>query len=128
MMVSTRDNMKTRKSRPNTTGELIGVRVQPEMLGKLDDWRRRQEDLPGRPEAIRRILELGLLAKGPSEKKAPGSRAKRAAKAADMAGHKIDQLGDMSAPDEERAQRKRRLIKGPAEFRDMRGDLPKPKR
>jgi hypothetical protein len=50
-----------------------------------------------------------------------GSRAKRAAKAADMAGHKIDQLDDKSATDDERAQRKRRLIKGPSEFREMRG-------
>jgi hypothetical protein len=128
--MSTRDNMTTRKSRPKTTGELIGVRIQPEMLGTLDGWRRKQHDLPGRPEAIRRLVELGLLANGPGEKKArePGSRAKRAAKAADMAGQKIDQLGDMSAPDEERAQRKRRLIKGPSEFREMRGDAPKSKR
>ena len=48
-------------------------------------------------------------------------------KAADMAGRKIDQLGDKSAPDEVRAQRKRRLIKGPSEFREMRGQSPKPK-
>ena len=81
-------------------------------------------------EAIRRLIELGLVAKGADEKKArePGSRAKRAAKAADMAGRKIDQLGDKSAPDEVRAQRKRRLIKGPSEFREMRADSPKSKR
>jgi hypothetical protein len=52
--------MKTRKPRPKTTGELIGVRVQPNLLGKLDDWRRLQKDLPGRSEAIRRLVELGL--------------------------------------------------------------------
>src|SRR5450631_4558260 len=39
------------------------VRVQPEMAKLLDDWRRKQEDLPGRPEAIRRLVELGLKAK-----------------------------------------------------------------
>lgn len=27
------------------------------------DWRRNQADLPGRPEAIRRLVELGLKAK-----------------------------------------------------------------
>jgi hypothetical protein len=32
-----------------------------------------------------------------------------------------------STPDEERSTRKRRLLKGPKEFRDIRGDLPKPK-
>jgi hypothetical protein len=46
-------------------------------------------------------------------------------KAAEMAGREIDRLGDQAATGEERAQRKRRLIKGPPEFRDVRGDLPK---
>jgi hypothetical protein len=48
-------------------------------------------------------------------------------KAAQMAGRTIDQLGDQAATDEERAHRKRRLIKGPREFRDVRGDQPKRK-
>jgi hypothetical protein len=33
------------------------------MAKALDDWRRKQEDLPGRPEAIRRLVELGLKVK-----------------------------------------------------------------
>jgi hypothetical protein len=44
-----------------------------------------------------------------------------------MAGREVDRLGDPTATSEERAQRKRRLIKGPREFRDMRGDVPKTK-
>ena len=48
-------------------------------------------------------------------------------KAADMAAREIDRLGDRAASSEERAQRKRRLIKGPREFRDVLGDLPKTK-
>jgi hypothetical protein len=40
------------------------VRVQPDMAKQLDDWRRNQNDLPGRPEAIRRLVELGLKSKG----------------------------------------------------------------
>jgi hypothetical protein len=32
-------------------------------LEVLDGWRRKQGDLPGRPEAIRRLVELGLKAK-----------------------------------------------------------------
>lgn len=39
------------------------VRVQPDMAKALDDWRRQQDDLPGRPEAIRRLVELGLAVK-----------------------------------------------------------------
>jgi hypothetical protein len=45
-----------------------------------------------------------------------------------MAGRQIDKIGDPSATDEQRQQRKRRLLKGPTEFRDIRGDLAKPKR
>lgn len=48
-------------------------------------------------------------------------------KAAKMAGREIDRLGDQAATSEERAKRKRRLIKGPREFRDLRGGLPKTK-
>jgi hypothetical protein len=57
-------NVKTPKKRPTVTGDLVGVRIQPEMARELDDWRRKQDDLPGRPEAIRRLVELGLKARG----------------------------------------------------------------
>lgn len=36
------------------------VRLSAEQLRGLDDWRRRQDDLPGRPEAIRRIVDRAL--------------------------------------------------------------------
>jgi hypothetical protein len=32
-------------------------------LEVIDNWRRKQDDLPGRPEAIRRLVELGLKVK-----------------------------------------------------------------
>ena len=60
---SGRVNMKTPKKRAASPGDLVGVRVQPVMAKQLDDWRRKQDDLPGRPEAIRRLLEIGLNAK-----------------------------------------------------------------
>jgi len=34
------------------------------MLADIDDWRRKQPDLPTRATAIRRLAELGLKAKG----------------------------------------------------------------
>jgi hypothetical protein len=37
-----------------------------------------------------------------------------------LASTQVDRLLDPSAPDEERQRRKRRLLKGPKEFRDMR--------
>jgi hypothetical protein len=55
--------MITPRKRATATGDLVGVRVQPDMARQLDDWRRKQDDLPGRPEAIRRLVELGLKAR-----------------------------------------------------------------
>jgi hypothetical protein len=52
---------------------------------------------------------------------------KATSKALELAGKQIDKLIDPSATDEEREQRKRRLLKGPNEFREIRGDLPKSK-
>lgn len=43
------------------------VRLQPELAVPLDEWRRRQQDLPSRAEAIRRLVELGLKAKGKAQ-------------------------------------------------------------
>jgi hypothetical protein len=51
-----------------------------------------------------------------------GLRAKEAAKASKMAGEEIDRLRDPLATDEERQLRKRRLINGPQEFRDIRSN------
>jgi len=46
-----------------------------------------------------------------------------------MASQQIDKLGDLSATVEERQSRKRRLLKGPKEFRDIREqDAEQPKR
>jgi len=44
-----------------------------------------------------------------------------------MAGQEIDRLGDQATTNKERARRKRRLIKGPREFREMRADRRKNK-
>jgi hypothetical protein len=51
--------------RPRTgIGTQIGMRWQEPILADIDDWRRHQPDLPSRTEAIRRLVELGLKAKG----------------------------------------------------------------
>jgi hypothetical protein len=36
------------------------IRATPDMIARLDDWRRVQPDIPGRAEAVRRLVELGL--------------------------------------------------------------------
>ena len=60
MAKSTGVDTNTRKKRPKQTGQMVGTRLQPELLKKLDDWRRDQPDLPNRPEALRRLAEKAL--------------------------------------------------------------------
>jgi hypothetical protein len=54
--------LSRRKPGPPATGKgtLIGLRLQPLLLADLDRWIARQRDEPSRPEAIRRLLVLGL--------------------------------------------------------------------
>jgi hypothetical protein len=72
----------------------------------------------------RRVVELGLTVKAPAR---PVSKPDRKLRAAELAAKAIDKIGDPAAPPEERAQRRRRLTKGPEEFQDVRVDRPKPK-
>jgi hypothetical protein len=111
--------------RPPTTGTgtQIQVRCHAEFLKHVDAWRAKQEGDISRPDAIRRLAELGLVATQPMKRRSP----KAASKALDLAARQVDKLIDPSATAEERQQRKRRLLKGPGEFRDIRDDLPKPK-
>lgn len=97
------------------------MRLVPDQLSALDAWIAKQREPMSRPEAIRRLVELGLAAKTSHE---PYSK-KSTDRAAEMAERQIDRLSDPSATSEERQSRKRKLLKGPAEFRDMRK---KPKR
>jgi len=103
---------------------VTGVRLAPELRATIDKWGAEQPDKPSRSEAICRLVELGLAGSRPMKRRSP----KAASKASDLAGQQIDKLADSSATVEERQQRKRRLLKGPTEFRDIREDLAKPKR
>lgn len=58
---------KKGRGRPVTTGKgtLIGVRILDEPLATLDAWILKQKEPElTRPEAIRRLVEIGLKAKG----------------------------------------------------------------
>jgi hypothetical protein len=63
-MKSRINNVKKSRGRPPVESEAVTVRIASDALREIDDWRREQEDLPGRPEAIRRLVERGLKAKG----------------------------------------------------------------
>jgi hypothetical protein len=99
-------------------GEPILVRLQPAQLAALDAWIARQDAQLSRPEAIRRLLEQALAVSEPAQSRTQKAQARSTA--LDLASTQLDRLLDPSAPDEERQRRKRRLLKGPKEFRDMR--------
>jgi metal-responsive CopG/Arc/MetJ family transcriptional regulator len=102
---------------------VTAIRLPEELRVRVEAWAARQRDTPSRSEAIRRLVEHGLVA----ARAAKPINKKSAAKAAGLAGEMVDDLSDHSVPAHVREKRKRRLLKGPSEFRAMRTDLPKAK-
>lgn len=54
--------------RPTVDSEAVTVRLLREMITQIDNWRREQPDIPTRPEAMRRLVLLGLSS-DPNRKK-----------------------------------------------------------
>jgi len=121
MKKSIRDIPKKR-GRPKTTGRGEGIllRLHLPQIQALDEWIARQKNEPSRPEAIRRLVEQALAS-------AAMQSAAAARKASKLAAREIEPLADKSLPAVEKQRRKRTLIRGPREFRDIREDLPKTK-
>jgi hypothetical protein len=42
--------------RPKTDTSPLNIRMDREMIRAIDDYRRQQEDLPTRPEVVRRVM------------------------------------------------------------------------
>ena len=119
---------KKRGPAPTGKGTQVQVRLQPSHLVALDAWIAKQSTPVTRPEAIRAMMEtiLHILSKDTGEK--PARSRPNKVRAAELAAKTIERIGDPAAPPEERAQRRRRLTKGPPEFREDRVDLPKAKK
>ena len=115
---------KKKRGRPATGRDPVtAIRLPEELRVRVEAWAIRLRDTPSRSEAIRRLVEMGLA----SVSAAKPRNKRSAAKAAGLAGAMVDYLSDQSAPADVREKRKRRLLKGPSEFREMRTDLPKAK-
>ena len=93
------------------------------MIRAVEAWARKQDDEPNRSEAIRQLIEIGLTVKT-TGKRNPTQKAR----AKELAGGAIDKLTDAKAAPDDQASRKRRLLKGPEEFRDARVDRAKAKK
>jgi hypothetical protein len=58
------DIRKRRIGRPPVNAVPVLVRIPPAEIEPIDAWIAKQKEPPSRPEAIRRLVELGLKAKG----------------------------------------------------------------
>lgn len=124
MKSSTKNVVRKRPGRPATGQDPVtAIRLSAKLRENVDAWAAKQDDEPGRSEAIRRLVELGLTVKT----KARPTERLRAARASELATKTIEKIIDPAAPPEERGERRRRLTKGPTEFREDRVDLPKAK-
>jgi hypothetical protein len=103
---------------------MMGFRVSAELRSSIVKWAEQQADSPKLSEATRRLVELGLKVKAPAR---PISKPGRRLRAQELARNVIEKMIDPTASPDDRAQRRRRLTKGPLEFRDDRVDLPKAK-
>lgn len=99
------------------------------MRAEIDAWAEQQNDEPGRSEAIRRLIEIGLTVKTERASKSEDTKQRQSRKqrARQLAGDAVDKMTDATASVQDQASRKRRLIKGPEEFREARVDTPKAK-
>jgi hypothetical protein len=107
-----------KRGRPTTSKDpLMGFRASSDIRAAIVKW-------PTVSEAIRRLVEIGLTVRTKS-KQGPVERASRAK---ELAAKAIEKISDPMASQEERTQRRRRLTRGPQEFREDRVDLPETKR
>lgn len=118
MAGSRRKGIPKRRGRPATGRDpVVPVRLPAEFIARIDNWGAKQA-AHSRSEAIRRLVEIGLSVATSSR---PHS-SKLRGEAAKLANDALDRHSDQSATHEQRESRKRKLLKGPKEFRQMRED------
>ena len=101
--------MQNKRGRPPTGQDAVSaIRLPHKLTAAVDDWAA-HNGATSRSEAIRRLVELGLAASHPLQRRS----FEAALKALDLASQQIDKLIDPSTSDEERKTRKQRpFLKG----------------
>jgi hypothetical protein len=119
---------KKTRGRPATGKDpQVVVRMPPGLIAGIDTWG--GENGVIRSEAIRRLVEIALGRARPIERPAAAkTRSASAERAKELAEKTIERLADPETPSEEKVVRRRRLAKGPSEFREDRIDQPRPKK
>ena len=105
----------------------VAVRLPADLVTTIDAWAAEhiwagKHTVASRSEVVRRLVEMAL-AQSPRAKTAGGGVT--AQQAAELAERQIDRIIDPTAPADERQARKRHILKGPREFRDIRRDRPR---
>ena len=103
---------------------IIALRLPNDLVDQIDEWG--AERGMTRSASLRRWIENGVTERWKPPKLnamvvKPTSRQNTSTGAA-MAAETIDRHTDQSAAPEEQASRKRKLLKGPKEFREIRKD------
>jgi Ribbon-helix-helix protein, copG family len=117
------------RGRPPSGGRDPGVhiRLPKEMIEAIDAYSAAEQ--VNRSEGIRRLVEIALGRARPIERPAAAkTRSASAERAKELAEKTIERLADPETPSEEKVVRRRRLVKGPSEFREDRIDQPRPKK
>src|SRR3954466_15966795 len=85
-MKSSRKHVARKQRGRPATGQdpVTAIRLSSEMRENVDAWSARQSDEPGRSEAIRRLVELGL-----ASAQRTGARTNKAAKASELQARKL---------------------------------------
>ena len=60
MSTDIRAKKSKRMGRPAVDTEAVNVRLERSQIEEIDAFRRGEKDIPGRPEAIRRLLAVAL--------------------------------------------------------------------
>jgi hypothetical protein len=123
MSISTKAKSKRRGKPVISRDPIMSFRAAPLLRGSIVRWAENQPDTPTLSEATRRLVEIGLTVQDRQKTQAPA----RKERAKDLAAEVIDNLTPDTANLEQRTSRKRRLLTGPEEFRDVRVDLTKAK-
>jgi hypothetical protein len=97
----------------------VNLRLRPSLKNAAE--KAAADDHRSLTSLIEKLLNDHLRKKGYLDP-APQASPRTSSKASAMAEQEIERVADKSATDEERASRKRQLIKGPKEFRDIRRD------
>ena len=106
---------------PTKDRPFMGFRAAPKIKARIVRWAEDQQDHPTLPEAVRRLVELGL-GKPASRKRVHSTRKANAARAIELASTAIDAQASPKATSAERDTRRQELLQGPGSFRRVRKD------